>query len=449
MTLRARVLTLATSIAALVIVLAAIPIALLLRNAAIAEAEREATFAAQNVADYLSTSPHDDRVFAEYVDRLNDRTSTPVTVIMADGDLLGADLDDEISEAVEGRKDDWKGDRDGDGDGLGPVSSAEVIQTPGGRVVSVWAEESQGAARVLAVVSDDAVREDVQGRILAVAAAGVLLLALAALAAEVTSRRLVRPLKRTADTANRLSAGDLTARAPVGGPAEVSRVAVELNALADRIDELLVAERETIADLSHRLRTPLTAVRLSVESLPPGEGKTELEGHVETLERTLTQVIRSARRPEREGLHPKCDAVAVVRERLSFWSALAEDQERTVGLEVPEGPQWVRCAAEDLAAALDALLENVIAHTADGTAFAVAVEPRDDDVVVAVSDEGPGIPDGSTSRGRSDRGSTGLGLDIVRSTAQSVGGSMVIGRRENRTVVQVVLPRSQGQHSES
>ena len=102
----------------------------------------------------------------------------------------------------------------------------------------------------------------------------------------------------------------------------------------------------------------------------------------------------------------------------------AEDQARRVTLDVPAGPVWVRSADEDLAAALDALLENVVAHTPEGTAFTVRLAPAEEGVHLDVLDDGPGIPATALQRGRSDRGSTGLGLDIARAAAEASGGSL-------------------------
>lgn len=449
-TLRTQILLLTVGITSLVVLTAAVPLALLTRSSAYADAEREATYAAQNVSDYLSAGPQDDAVLAAYLDRVNDRTRWPVTVLMADGDVLGAELrQDWTAAALRDRAagvkdDDHDGDGDGPGDGdadnLGSVSAARSIRVDDGRLVEILADDRQGRARVVVAVADDTVLGAVRSRFAVLALAALVLVGLAAAAGEVTSRRLVRPLRRTAATAGLLSTGDLTARAPEDGPVEVARIATELNALAGRIDELLVAERESTADLSHRLRTPLTALRLGVESLPDSDRKAELETQVGALERTLTQVIRAARRPQREGVHPRCDAVAVVRERLEFWRPLAEDQSRRVDVAVPDGPCWVRSSAEDLTATLDALLENVMAHTDEGTRFGVSLVPEPQGVVVEVDDDGPGIPPGATSRGRSDRGSSGLGLDIARSATEAVGGSLHVGRDGSRTIVRVSLP---------
>jgi signal transduction histidine kinase len=148
---------------------------------------------------------------------------------------------------------------------------------------------------------------------------------------------------------------------------------------------------------------------------------------VSVLERTLTNVIHAARRPQREGLAPSADATAVVAERVDFWAALAEDQDRDVARELPVDPILVRCAEQDLAAAVDALLGNVFAHTDEGVALAVTLARTDDGAVLTVADDGPGFTAEAVVRGRSDRGSSGLGLDIARQAAEASGGALTIG----------------------
>jgi signal transduction histidine kinase len=125
---------------------------------------------------------------------------------------------------------------------------------------------------------------------------------------------------------------------------------------------------------------------------------------------------------------PACDATEVVRERVAFWSALTDEQERRSSITLPDRPVIVRAAAEDLAAAVDALLENVVAHTPEGTPFSVLLAPAPEGAVLEIADAGPGIPPDAELRGRSDRGSTGLGLDIARRSAEAGGGSMIMGR---------------------
>lgn len=451
MSLRARILALAVGATATVLVLFAIPLVLLLQRTATEESREGASDVARSVADYVSTGPADADLLGAYVDRVNAREdTTPVTVLLPDGTMLGATLPGEAGEYAEQaaeaarEHDDREGDDDAD-NRLMPVSDVEVREVGGGQLVSVHVGTAEGKVVVAAYASRDDIRSLLGGRLALLGAAAAVLLVLAAAAAEVVSRRLVRHLASTAAAADRLGEGDLTARAPHEGPSEVRRVADALNRLAGRIDDLLVAERETVADLSHRLRTPLTAVRLDVEGLPPSERTQELEAHLDQLERTLTAVIHAARRPEREGVRPRANAAAVVDERVDFWRPLTEDQGRVLTTRLDPGPVAVRCAEDDLRAALDALLENCIAHTPDGTPVEVTLDPDrgpDGDLVrLEVRDRGPGLPEDAVRRGRSDRGSTGLGLDIARSCAEASGGRLELDRQDGWTIVRLLLGR--------
>ncbi|MGW7440531.1 HAMP domain-containing sensor histidine kinase [Streptomyces sp. NPDC054849] len=248
--------------------------------------------------------------------------------------------------------------------------------------------------------------------------------------------RLVRPAERLADAAHQLGEGRLGARVPEDGPKELRSAAVAFNAMADQVVELLANERELAADLSHRLRTPLTVLRLNTASLGDGPAAEQTRTAVEQLEREVDTIIRTAReqRPATGlvGAGAGCDASEVIRDRMAFWSALAEDEGREVRLAGVDRTVRIPVARPELAAALDAMLGNVFRHTPEGTPFAVDVHDAGDAVIVLVSDAGPGIadPDAALRRGNDGGrdGSTGLGLDIVRRVAESTGGDVRLGR---------------------
>jgi signal transduction histidine kinase len=193
---------------------------------------------------------------------------------------------------------------------------------------------------------------------------------------------------------------------------------------------MLREERESVADLSHRLRTPLTALRLEAEALPEGDRSDRIVDSVDALERAVTQVINDARSRsvQAAGGAASCDAAAVMADRVAFWSVLAEDTERRVDTILAPGPLPVQVAAADLGAAVDALLGNVFAHTPDGTSFEVRLERRPGGARVVVSDAGRGFTSADVDRGASGAASTGLGLDIARRVAQSSGGDFAAGR---------------------
>lgn len=454
MTLRRRILLLATGLTALVLVLFAVPLAIALKQSASDRVVRETEYVGQGVADYLSTGSYTDAQISDYVARVNSRTDAAVTVLRADGTSIGAALPEGAPEAP--------GDKDGDGDGpadsdqdsdgqIGRVSMPGVQRAADGWIVDIRATSSSGRALVRAYVDDEAVDHEVYERWGVIAGGAFVLLLISALGAEIVSRRLTRPLVSTAQTAGELASGRLDARSPVSGAREIAEVSTALNVLADRIEGLLESERETIADLSHRLRTPMTAIRLDVEALPDTERSRELARHVAVLERTLTAVIRHARLPQADRDDRRCEARGVLVDRTDFWQPLVEDQGRELTLDLAVGATEVACTPDELAAALDALIENVIAHTPEGSPLRVMLVSTGDGCRIDVIDRGPGIPLGATRRGRSDRGSTGLGLDIARSCAESTGGRLdVLSNDDGSHTVRLDLhsPHAQATHAQ-
>src|ERR687891_545650 len=212
------------------------------------------------------------------------------------------------------------------------------------------------------------------------------------------------------------------------GPDELADAARALNLLADRIDELRAAERERVADLSHRLRTPLTALRLDAEAA----GNPDLVAGVDRLEAAVSDLIHSARRPLHPGLVAgTCDLAAAARDRATHWSVLADDDRRAWTLDVePDGAAPVRLPVQDAEAAIDALIGNVFAHTPEGSAYAVTLRRHGGTVELTVDDAGSGIadPGAALARGVTRAGSTGLGLDIARRSAEAAGGTLAIER---------------------
>ncbi|MGW2447361.1 sensor histidine kinase [Streptomyces sp. NPDC001494] len=267
------------------------------------------------------------------------------------------------------------------------------------------------------------------------AAVGLALIVGSVAVADRLGVRMVRPARRLVEGAHELGEGKLGARVPEDGPTELRLAAVAFNSMADQVVQLLANERELAADLSHRLRTPLTVLRLNAASLGAGPAADQTRAAVAQLEGEVDTIIRTAReaKPQTAAAGPGagCDAAEVVRERMEFWSALAEDEGRKWRVAGVERPVRIPVARADLAAALDALLGNVFRHTAEGTAFAVDVHNAEDAVIVLISDAGPGIPDPDAAmargRGSGSAGSTGLGLDIVRRLAEATGGDVRIG----------------------
>ncbi|MEW2044520.1 HAMP domain-containing sensor histidine kinase [Streptomyces sp. NPDC005476] len=315
---------------------------------------------------------------------------------------------------------------------LGRASTTEV---PGGSALLQPVALSLGTAVIEVYVPESEVSNGVGTAWAVLAAVGAALVVGSVAVADRLGVRMVQPARRLVEGAHELGEGQLGARVPEEGPNELRLAAVAFNSMADQVVQLLANERELAADLSHRLRTPLTVLRLNAASLGDTPAAEQTRTAVAQLEREVDTIIRTAReaKPQTAAAGPGagCDAAEVVRERMAFWSALAEDEGRKVRTAGVDRPVRIPVARTDLAAALDALLGNVFRHTPEGTAFAVDVHNGEDAVIVLVSDAGPGIhdPEAAMARGKGSgaAGSTGLGLDIVRRLAESTGGDVRIG----------------------
>ncbi|GGU42492.1 two-component sensor histidine kinase [Streptomyces lavendofoliae] len=317
------------------------------------------------------------------------------------------------------------------------VPRASLTEVPGGFALLQPTAISTGQIAIVEVfVPEGEVTNGLATAWLILAGVGAGLVVGSVAVADRLGVRMVRPAQRLAHAAHELGEGKLGARVPEDGPTELKSAAIAFNSMADQVVQLLANERELAADLSHRLRTPLTVLRLNTASLGDGPAAEQTRAAVAQLEREVDTIIRTAReaKPQTQPAGPGagCDASEVVRERMEFWSALAEDEGRTVRLAGVDRPVRIPVARPELVAALDALLGNVFRHTPEGTAFSVDVHNGDDAVIVLVSDAGPGIadPEAAMARGNSGArdGSTGLGLDIVRRVAESTGGDVRIGR---------------------
>ncbi|NUK10316.1 HAMP domain-containing histidine kinase [Streptomyces lunaelactis] len=256
------------------------------------------------------------------------------------------------------------------------------------------------------------------------------------LVADRLGARVVRSTRSLKRASLALGSGNLDIRVEPDGPPELQEAGAAFNTMADRVVELLAIEREMVADLSHRLRTPLTALYLEADLLGGSPGARRITEAVTQLEGELDSIITAARTPlaagPANGAKPArpSEVTEVVAMRLDFWSVLATQQDRLYERSFTPRPTPVRFPEDDLAAVVDALIGNVFRHTPQGTAFAVRVERTDRHVLLTVEDAGPGVadPDAALTRGVSVGGSTGLGLDIVARAARVAGGELEITR---------------------
>jgi signal transduction histidine kinase len=410
--MRLRIILLVVATSSLVLVSFLLPLALVLRTLASDRAVTTATIQAQGLTPLVASLPVSSlRLVVGQVNAEN--AQTPVTVFLPGGTEIGAAATPSTAVRLAAR------------------GRSFSTQVRGGVEVLVAVQGlPAGTAVIKTFVPESELRRGVTRAWLLLGLVGLGLLVLSVAVADQLARSLVRPLTAVARVSDRLATGDLSARAPTAGPPEVRRVGAGLNRLAVRIGELLARERETVADLSHRLRTPLTALRIDAESLADTTGRAQVLSDISAVEHTVSEIITEARRPTAAGPGGSCEAGHVVWQRTAFWRPLAEDTDRTLTVQLADGPILVGVAGEDLAACTDILLENVFAHTPEGVSCAVRLGRRaGGGARLVVADAGPGFSEADLAqRGRSTAGSTGLGLDIARRIAESSGGTLTIGR---------------------
>ncbi len=424
--MRRRLALVSVAVTAMVVVAFVVPLATMVRTLArdrvLVSAERDAQILSQALGILIEANDLDGvRQLVAQGTTVGDGL---LSVRLPDGRVIGADFEPTpgLQRAVSGE------------------ALRETVDT--GEVV--WVPVLLSDARVALIrvfVPASALGRNVAASWAVLGALGVALIALSGLVADRLARSIVDPVRELSAAAHRIGEGDITARVRPDGPPEIVEVGEALNRLASRIGELLEAEREAAADVSHRLRTPLTALRLDVEGISDESTMQRLADDVAEVERTVNQIIEELRRPLRDGVGASVDLEEVVRARMNFWQALADEQGRRGALHVGAGSFVARIAAHDAEAMLDALLGNVFAHTPEGVGFSVSLDGDADTLRLVVADEGPGFDsEAVTMRGVSGAGSTGLGLDIVRRTAEAAGGRIEIGSGPGATV-EVVLPR--------
>ncbi len=419
--MRRRISLLVAATTSAVVLSFVVPLCLLVRTLAEDRAMAGADQEARNVAILVSTFDNQDQL-KDLVEVANQANPARTSLLLEHGEVLGSTAPGMATDpdVVAARG----------GNAIARRSSA------GGKIVFPVVV-ADGTEVVQTVISPKEMHRGVAAAWTTIIGLGLGLMALSLLIADLLGRRISRPVRDVAAVAHQLRAGDLSARAAVAGPPETTELAVAINGLADRIKELLAAERAAVGDLSHRLRTPVTALRLDAESVTDKSLSDRLQEHIAVLQRDIDAIVNEARRPVRETMGSTCDATEVVAERVEFWRVLAEDQERPLSVDIGRGARLVSVSAADLRDLVDVLIDNVFAHTAEGVPLLVCLKSVDADAILTVADRGAGVAASSPAGSRV--GSTGLGLDIARRTARAAGGVLTSTFDDGTTVV-VRLP---------
>ncbi len=315
-----------------------------------------------------------------------------------------------------------------------------IEDTDGGvEVVAAVASGPNELSAIRVFVADSELRDGQWRAWGTLAAVGAILVGISVVVADRLARSIVRPTQDLASAARRLGDGELDVAVRPEGPDELVELASAFNDLGAKVSSMLDRERELVAELSHRLRTPLTKLRMRLDQVDDPELSAALAGDVDGVTEVVNGLIREARGTLAAELG--CQVGDVVIERAEFWRVLAEDQQRPWRFEQGSGGLRVGVPGSELAAAVDVLLENVFAHTADGTALTIGFDERAGSARIWVADAGDGIDPRLMERGQSSAGSTGLGLDIARRMAGGAGGSLeVVSSTMGGAKVVIALP---------
>lgn len=305
----------------------------------------------------------------------------------------------------------------------------------------------------------------------------LLALAVLVIAGRLVLRRGLQPLSDMAGTAHDIASHDLTTNAdlPVrahgnGGGAEVEELRTAFNVMLAHLDSSLVARTEAnerlrrfIADASHELRTPLTSIRgyADLFRYAAANEPAEREAHLAKIREetarmsVLVDDLLLLARLDAPGIEAPLrlvdvDVAELVRDAGEAFAAGRPDHPLAIG----SLPEDVVLQADPvrLRQVLDNLLANAAVHTPPGTAVGLSAAVAGEQVVLRVSDTGPGIPpeaqerifdrfyrvDHSRTR---EHGGTGLGLAVVLSLVSTHGGTVDVASSPGATVFTVRLPR--------
>ena len=272
---------------------------------------------------------------------------------------------------------------------------------------------------------------------LGLAGTAAVITAVVGIAAWGLARSITRPIRQLRDNATRYSRGDLsTDEHPVLGPPEIRELATTMDTMAVRLAVLIDEQRAFVADASHQLRTPLTAIRLRLENLEaraPEDRVGELEPVIDECNRlgALVDDLLQLARADEQAPPENVDLHALVADRVEMWRAFVADRNITIDLESPERAVFARAVPGAIEQVLDNLLDNAQNASPDPGTVRIQLLPGLDEHVLTIADEGPGLSDEDKEqavrrfwRGDASTPGTGLGLAIAAALIEGSGGSI-------------------------
>ena len=286
------------------------------------------------------------------------------------------------------------------------------------------------------------------------------------------SRRVLSRIDAMTGTAQTIMAGDLSGRLPVAGTGdELDRLAVNVNAMLERIEALMRGLKEVSDNIAHDLKTPLTRLRNRCEQALRAAGDVNYRAALEStiaesdeLIRTFDALLMIARAESGQARDnmAEFDASEIARDVGELYEPLADEKGITLKVEAPSAAP-VRGNRELVSQALANLLDNAIKYAgpngqANGAPAEIVVKAGNDGdrIVLSVADRGPGIPDADRGRvverfvrleqSRSEPGS-GLGLSLASAVARLHGGELKLEDNHPGLRSTIALPRAGPAHT--
>jgi signal transduction histidine kinase len=309
------------------------------------------------------------------------------------------------------------------------------VRPPARHTISAQAATADFSVTVKA--NDSFVADRIRGGLLLIGSLALLALAVAVGLAVLQARRLSRPLEELARAADRLGSGDARPLGRRYGVQELDRMAEGLDGSAQRITDLLSAERDFAVDASHQLRSPLTALSMRLEEMVAAanypdvvreEGAAAL-AQTERLTEVVTQLLGRARR-SRSGTPSLASIDDIISQQVAEWDPAFRRVSRKLEVTGEKGLH-AYLTPGGAAQVIATLLDNALVHGGGLVTIRTSRTPRS--VVVEVRDEGKGVPQDLVPRifERSVSGApggTGLGLALARTMAAADGGQVVLVR---------------------
>jgi signal transduction histidine kinase len=439
LTLRSRLVLAFAYILLAVIVALTVPLAINLSRRAEAELKTDTLQTAQTLAAYIGSENIDNPARLEQILRSTPPEIQRVVVMNVDGivtydseglavgEQFNNGLRPEVATALQGQ----------------PFAEVRYSKTLGHNIMvaasPIIDEKLVGAIRLTRDFADvdAAIRKTVVGLgVIGLAGLGAGILIAFGLAGSIA-----QPIQKLARTARRLGGGDLSARAgDVEGTAEVKDLAHSFDEMAGRVERTVQSQREFVANASHQLRTPLTGMKLRLESAiaeaPTEEVRRQLEAadkEVDRLSEIVDRLLVMANQIE-QGVPTHVDLGDAVRRAVERWHDRAAQMDSSLHVHGPSA--LAQANPTDIDQILDNLLDNAIAYAPGSIDVATGLD--DGRAWFAVRDHGPGIPAGERDRvverfyrGRSaPAGGSGLGLAIARELAEKWGGSLSVADAE-------------------